>query len=179
MRTVKNGPGNFAGGVRATPAPDFRFHAFRASAYGLGMKKREPVSRCSISLPKKLLSELDQMTEKKGYDNRSLAMADMIRDHLAEHHGQSGAGEMAGTISIVYDHHKRRLQEDLTEIQHDHGRLIIASMHVHLDHDHCLEVLVTRGKARELQSLADALIAAKGVKHGRLTMVSTGKDLPA
>ncbi len=85
---------------------------------------------------------------------------------------------MAGTISIVYDHHKRRLQEDLTEIQHDHGKRIIASMHVHLDHDHCLEVLVTRGRAEELKRLADTLIAAKGVKHGRLTMVSTGEDLP-
>ncbi len=143
------------------------------------MKKRAPVSRCSISLPKELLDALDRMADEKGYDNRSLAMADMIRDQLVEHREQSGAGEMAGTISIVYDHHKRRLQEDLTEIQHDHGQLIIASMHVHLDHDHCLEVLVTRGRAGDLKRLADSLIAAKGVKHGRLTMVSTGKDLPA
>ena len=142
------------------------------------MKKREPVSRCSISLPKELLKALDRMREEKGYDNRSLAMADMIRDYLVEHREHSGCGEMAGTIGIVYDHHKRRLQEDLTDIQHDHGKLIIASMHVHLDHDHCLEVLVTRGRAAELKRLADALIAAKGVKHGRLTMVSTGKDLP-
>ena len=143
------------------------------------MKKREPVSRCSISLPKELLKALDRMTEQKGYDNRSLAIADMIRDHLVEHRQQSGSGEMAGAISIVYDHHKRRLQEDLTEIQHHHGRLIIASMHIHLDHDNCLEVLVTRGRGSELKRLADSLIAARGVKHGRLTMVSTGKDLPA
>ena len=142
------------------------------------MKKREPVSRCSISLPKELLKALDRMTEEKGYDNRSLAMTDMIRDHLVDHREQGGNREMAGTISIVYDHHKRRLQEELTEIQHDHGKLIIASMHVHLDHDHCLEVLVTRGRGSELKRLADGLIAAKGVKHGRLTMVSTGKDLP-
>ena len=142
------------------------------------MHKRDPVTRCSISLPKKLLNALDRMAEQKGYDNRSLAMADMIRDQLVDHREQSGTGEMAGTISIVYDHHKRRLQEDLTEIQHDHGGLIIASMHVHLDHDNCLEVLVTRGPAGELKHLADTLIAAKGVKHGRLTMVSTGKDLP-
>jgi CopG family nickel-responsive transcriptional regulator len=142
------------------------------------MKKREPVSRCSISLPKELLKALDRMTVQKGYDNRSLAMADMIRDHLVDHREHSGTGEMAGTISIVYDHHKRRLQEDLTEIQHDHGKLIIASMHVHLDHDNCLEVLVTRGSGADLKRLADSLIAAKGVKHGRLTMVSTGKDLP-
>ena len=143
------------------------------------MKKREPVSRFSISLPKQLLKALDRMTDEKGYDNRSQAMADMIRDQLVGHLEQGGSGEMAGTISIVYDHHKRRLQEDLTELQHDHGKLIIASMHVHLDHDHCLEVLVTRGPAREMKHLAEALIAAKGVIHGRLTMVSTGKDLPA
>ena len=142
------------------------------------MSPHPPVSRCSISLPSELLNALDQMSEEKGYDNRSLAMADMIRDYLVEHREHKGNREMAGTISIVYDHHKRRLQEDLTEIQHDHGRLIIASMHVHLDHDHCLEVLVTRGRAGELRRLADALIAAKGVKHGRLTMVSTGEDLP-
>src|SRR5579862_36588 len=86
---------------------DFGFSPPARLAYPIPMKKRPPVSRCSISLPKELLNALDAMTEEKGYDNRSLAMADMIRDYLVEHREHGGSREMAGTISIVYDHHKR------------------------------------------------------------------------
>ncbi len=119
------------------------------------------------------------MTRQKGYDNRSLAVADMIRDHLVEHRHQQRQGEIAGTITLVYDHHTRRVQELLTSLQHDHPELIVATLHVHLDHDNCLEVLVARGKGVAVKRMADKLIGAKGVKHGRLTLTSTGKDLPA
>ena len=141
-------------------------------------KKREPVSRCSISLPRELLGALDEMMEEKGYDNRSLAIADMIRNQLVEHRGAGGNKETAGTVTFVYDHHKPHLQEKLTELQHNYGPMIVATLHVHLDHDNCLEVLVTRGKAAEVKRLADSILGAKGVKHGRLTMVGTSKDLP-
>jgi CopG family nickel-responsive transcriptional regulator len=139
----------------------------------------ETVSRFSVSLDKKLQRELDRMCREKGYDNRSLAIADMIRDHLVEHQQQQGAGEIAGTVTIVYDHHKPHLMELLTDIQHDHGELIIATLHVHLDHHNCLEVLAVRGRADRIKSVADALIAAKGVKHGKLTITTTGKNLPS
>jgi CopG family nickel-responsive transcriptional regulator len=142
-------------------------------------KPAKNAARFSVSLQPGLLHELDAMTGAKGYDNRSLAIADMIRDHLVEHQAHRGTGEIAGTITLVYDHHKRHVQELLTHLQHDNPGLVIATMHVHLDHDNCLEVLVARGKAGAVKKMADQLIAAKGVKHGRLTVTSTGKNLPA
>lgn len=141
--------------------------------------KREPVVRFSISLPGKLAKQLDQMTHQKGYDNRSLAVADMIRAHLVEHRQGFAEEEIAGTVTLVYDHHKQHVQAALTDIQHDHHSVIVSTLHVHLDHDNCLEVLVVRGKAGLIKKIADELIAAKGVKHGKLTVTSTGKDLPA
>jgi CopG family nickel-responsive transcriptional regulator len=103
----------------------------------------------------------------------------MIRAHLVEHRQQFAEGEIAGTITLVYDHHKQHVQATLTDIQHDHAEVIISTQHVHLDHHNCLEVLVVRGKAGRIKKIADELIAAKGVKHGRLTVTTTGKDLPS
>jgi CopG family nickel-responsive transcriptional regulator len=133
----------------------------------------------SVSLDKKLLREFDRMSREKGYDNRSLAIADMVRAHLVEHHQQFAGSKIAGTVTLVYDHHKHHLQELLTDLQHEHRNVIISALHCHLDHDNCLEVLAVRGKAIDIKKLADELIAAKGVKHGKLTITSTGKDLPA
>ena len=140
--------------------------------------KEEQAARFSASLPSQLLRDLDQMTTEKGYSNRSLAIADMIRDHLVEHRQKSGNEEIAGTITLVYDHHKQHVQATLTDIQHDHHNVIISTLHVHLDHHNCLEVLVVRGKASQIRKIADELVAAKGVKHGKLTVTTTGKDLP-
>ena len=140
--------------------------------------KIETVSRFSVSLPPSLLEQLDQMACEKSYDNRSLAIADMIRAHLVEHRQQLGRGEIAGSITLVYDHHRHHLQDLLTDLQHDHRDVIISTLHCHLDHDNCLEILAVRGRAAAIKKLADELIAAKGVKHGKLTITSTGKDLP-
>ena len=133
--------------------------------------------RFSVSLPANLARELDAMAQSKGYNNRSLAIGDMIRAHLVEHR-QSLGGQVAGTITVLFDHHKPHLQALLTKVQHDHGELIISTLHVHLDHDNCLEVLVVRGAAERVRSLADRLIATKGVKHGNLTITATSEDLP-
>ena len=141
-------------------------------------KGRQGVARFSISLPAELAGQLDRMTRQKGYDNRSLAVADMIRARLVEHQQQFGHKEIAGTITLLYDHHKQHVQAPLTDIQHDHHEVIIATLHVHLDHDNCMELLAVRGKAAVIKRIADELIAAKGVKHGKLTVTSTGKDLP-
>ena len=141
-------------------------------------KPSKGVVRFSISLPAELARQLDQMSRQKGYDNRSLAVADMIRAHLVEHRQQFAEQEIAGTITLVYDHHKQHVQAALTDLQHDHHHLIISTLHVHLDHNNCLEVLVVRGQAALVKRIADELIAAKGVKHGRLTVTSTGQDLP-
>ena len=136
------------------------------------------VTRFSVSVDRELLRELDRMCHEKGYDNRSLAIADMIRAHLVEHRQQLGKREIAGSITLVYDHHKHHLQDLLTDLQHDHRQIIISTLHAHLDHDNCLEILAVRGKGTDVKRLADELIAAKGVKHGKLTITSTGKDLP-
>ena len=141
--------------------------------------KKEPVSRFSVSLPPALLRQLDEMARDKSYDNRSLAIADMIRDRLVEHRQKTGNEEMVGTITLVYDHHKPHLQASLTDLQHDHHDLILSTVHVHLDHHNCLEVLLVRGKASLIRKIADELIASKGVKHGKLTVTTTGKDLPS
>lgn len=145
----------------------------------MNTSKTEGVVRLTVSLPHDLAGELDKMVAEKGYDNRSLAVADMIRDRLVEHHQNYGDHEIAGTITLVYDHHKQHVQSVLTDIQHNSHDLIIASLHVHLDHHNCLEVLAVRGKARLIKKIADELIAAKGVKHGKLTVTTSGKDLPA
>jgi len=141
--------------------------------------KNETVSRFSVSLPPSLLRQFDEMMREKGYDNRSLALADMIRDRLVDHRQKTGKAEMVGTITLVYDHHKPHVQASLTDIQHDHHNLILSTVHIHLDHHNCLEVLLVRGKAHLLRKIADELISAKGVKHGKLTVTTTGKDLPS
>ncbi len=119
------------------------------------------------------------MVREKGYDNRSLAIADMIRAQLVEHSQQSDAAEIAGSITLVYDHHQHQLQHLLNDVQHDHGEHIIATLHCHLDHDNCLEIIAVRGPAGTIRQLADELIGARGVKHGKLAITSTGRDLPA
>ncbi len=139
--------------------------------------KEEPVARFSVSMPAELLSELDAMVAAKGYDNRSLAIADMVREELVQHQATAEHTLCAATITLVFDHHKSHVQHLLTSLQHDHPELIVATLHVHLDHDNCLEVLVARGPTGSVKRMADRLIAAKGVKHGRLTLASTG-DLP-
>jgi CopG family transcriptional regulator, nickel-responsive regulator len=142
-----------------------------------GNTMKEQLNRFGVSMPTKLLTQLDELIKAKGYANRSQAIADMVRDELVEHHGRRGKQEIAGTITLVYDHHKRNIQALLTSIQHDHGEQIIATLHAHLDHHTCMEVLAVRGRADQIKRLADRLIAAKGVKHGKLTMTTTGEEM--
>jgi CopG family transcriptional regulator, nickel-responsive regulator len=141
--------------------------------------KSDRVVRFTVSVPGDLAQQLDRMTREKGYPNRSMAVAGMIRDQLIEHRQNTGDQEIAGTITLVYDHHKQHVQAALTDIQHDHHDVIISTLHVHLDHHNCLEVLVVRGRAGVIKKIADELIAAKGVKHGKLTVTTSGSDLPS
>jgi CopG family nickel-responsive transcriptional regulator len=139
--------------------------------------KTPSLSRFSVSMSRVLARRLDAMAKAKGYANRSQAVADMVRAHLVEHRAQAGTQEIAGTITLVYDHHRRNIQALLTGLQHDHGDLIVATLHVHLSHHDCMEVLAVRGRADAVRRLADRLIAAKGVSHGKLTVTTTGGDL--
>ena len=140
--------------------------------------KKELVSRFSVSLPPRLLKQFDAMTGEKGYAKRSQAVADMIRDKLVEHQQQFSSADIAGTITLVYDHHQSHVQASLTEIQHEHHEVIISTVHVHLDHHNCLEVLIVHGKSAEVEQFADRLMGLKGVQHGRLvkTVPAHGMD---
>jgi len=124
-----------------------------------------------------LLRKFDELIEERGYTNRSEAFRDLIREELVQKSWESPEADVVGTVTLVYNHHVRMLSEKLTSMQHDHHKNILSTMHVHLDHDNCLEVLVVKGKAKNVQKIADALISTRGVKHGRLTLTTTGVEL--
>ena len=132
--------------------------------------------RFGVSLDHHLLDDFDRVIAQKSYTNRSEALRDLIRDTLVSQEWDNNR-ETVGTITIVYNHHIHDLTEKLTDIQHRHHQLVLSAMHVHLDHDHCLEVLVVRGRGRDIRNVADTLIGTKGVKHGKLTMTTTGQSL--
>ena len=135
------------------------------------------VIRFGVSIDSKLLDSFDHMIEQKSYSTRSEAIRDLIRAALVETRADNDNEEMVGTITLVYDHHVRELSEKLTEQQHANNDKIISALHVHLDSHNCLEVLVTRGKARDVKRIADELIGVKGVKHGKLVITTTGEEL--
>jgi len=124
----------------------------------------------------RLLKQFDKYINQKGYANRSEAIRDLIRSNLVEEEWKVGKGETVGTITIIYNHHKRELTDTLTNIQHKYHASMISTMHVHLDSHNCLEVLVVKGKAREIKIVADRLIGTKGVIHGKLTTATLGKN---
>jgi CopG family nickel-responsive transcriptional regulator len=133
--------------------------------------------RFGISISNRLLKHFDGFILEKGYQNRSEAIRDLIRSALVEEQWREAKEDLVGTVTLVYDHHTRELADKLTDQQHSHHHAIISSLHVHLDAHHCLEVVVIKGKAEEIKRLADELIGTKGVKHGKLTTTTTGKNL--
>jgi len=130
------------------------------------------LARIGVAIDEDLLKKFDALNERRGYTNRSEAFRDLIRDALVQDRAAAPQAEVVGTLTLVYDHHVRQLQERLTHMQHEHHTEIISTLHVHLDHHHCLEVLVLRGKSARVRQIADRLIATKGVQHGRLTLTS-------
>ena len=138
----------------------------------------EEIVRFGVSMEKNLLAGFDELISSKGYANRSEALRDLVRDHLVEEEWKVEKKEMIGTITIVYDHHTRGLSDTLIELQHHFHNLIISTMHLHMDEDNCLEVLVVKGMVDKIKTIADKLISTRGVKHGKLTMTTTGKELP-
>ncbi|MEM2924482.1 MAG: nickel-responsive transcriptional regulator NikR [Methanocellales archaeon] len=123
-----------------------------------------------------LLRKFDEVIEEKGYMNRSEAIRDLIRDFLVSEEWERGK-EVIGSLTLLYDHEVRGVDEKLTDIQHSHHAHIISSMHVHLDERNCIEVLVIKGVSEEVKKIADTLISARGVKHGKLVMTSTGREI--
>ena len=132
--------------------------------------------RFGVSLEKGLLDKFDQHMKRRNCANRSEAFRDLIRQELIKQQWQGGK-EIAGAIILIYDHHKRELVNKLTDIQHDCQKVIISTQHIHLDHNNCLEIIAVKGAPKEVQKLADTLKSVKGVKHGTLSMSSTGKGI--
>ena len=135
------------------------------------------LSRIGVAIDSELLEKFDRLIGQRGYTNRSEAFRDLIRDELVQKTWESPESEVVGTVTLVYDHHVRLLGEKLTGMQHDHHKQILSTLHVHLDHDNCLEVVVVKGQASSVQAIAEKLISTKGVKHGRLTITTSGKGL--
>jgi CopG family transcriptional regulator, nickel-responsive regulator len=128
--------------------------------------------RFGVSIGDPLLKKFDSLIDRKGYANRSEAIRDLIRNTIieSEYDSSHGSETAIGSITIVYNHHTREIGERLTDIAHQHHQLVISSMHVHLTHLSCLEVMVVKGTGDEIRRFADSVISIKGVKHGKLSM---------
>jgi CopG family nickel-responsive transcriptional regulator len=135
------------------------------------------LERFGVSMEHDLLARFDERIRMAGYANRSEAIRDMVRDYLVRQQWADGEEEVIGTVTLVYDHHTRLLEERLTELQHEHHELIRCSTHVHLDEHNCLEVIVLLGPAAQVRKLAEGLMSSRGVKHGELTCTAAAHGL--
>ncbi|AFL94757.1 nickel responsive regulator [Thermococcus cleftensis] len=135
------------------------------------------ITRFGVSVPDELLRKFDRIIEEKGYVNRSEAIRDMMRDFIIRHEWETGDAEVAGTITMLYNHDEADVVKELLDLQHDYLHEIISSIHVHMDEHNCLEVIIVKGKASRIKEIADRLLSLKGVKHGKLVMTGTGKEL--
>ncbi|MGI5865707.1 MAG: nickel-responsive transcriptional regulator NikR [Myxococcales bacterium] len=138
------------------------------------------LERVGISLDDTLLEQFDRLIRSRGYENRSEAVRDLIREKLVEREWESVEQdeERVAVVMLVYDHESSSLAQKLTHIQHEHHRTVVSALHVHLDAHNCLEVLILRGKGSELLAMGDSLVSAKGVKYGRVMPATTGRNLP-
>ena len=137
----------------------------------------EVLERIGVAIDGGLLRRFDDLIQDRGYSNRSEAIRDLIRAELVSEVTHSKSSVVAGTATLLYDHHVRLLPEKLLALQHDYLGTVVSTMHVHLDHQNCLEVLVLRGQSADVRRIGNLMISMKGVKHGRLVMTATGQDL--
>ncbi|MCK5147456.1 nickel-responsive transcriptional regulator NikR [bacterium] len=137
----------------------------------------DKVTRFSISMNTRLLDQFDTFILESGYSNRSEAVRDLLRDRLVQSDWDDDETETVGTLTLIYDHHQRELQNRLTNHQHQHYTMIISTMHVHLDQHHCLEVLAVKGTPGQIHQLANEMRSLRGVIQGKLVMATTGKNL--
>ena len=135
------------------------------------------LSRVGISLDEELLAQFDALIKGKGYANRSEAVRDLIRDALVEEEWHQGGGTVMGAVILVYDHHAADLDHKLNEVQHAQFGAVVSALHTHVDEHNCMEVVVLRGKAKQIRELAERLISTRGVKHGKFIATTTGKSI--
>ena len=134
-------------------------------------------TRFGVSMDDGLLARLDQLVTQRHYPNRSEAIRDLVRAALVQDEWREAADEVIGVLVIVFDHHRRDLSSRLLDKEHDRAGEIVATLHLHLDHDNCLEAKVIRGRPERVQRIADELIAMKGVKFGKLISATAGSGL--
>lgn len=132
--------------------------------------------RFGVSLEKGLLARFDRYIRKNKWSSRSDALRDLIRAELVKQEWAEG-DDVAGAVTLIYDHHRKDLLGRLTDLQHDYQHVVLSSQHVHLDHDHCLEIIAVKGRPEDIRRLAGTLRTIRGVMHGTLTMSATGKNL--
>ncbi|WP_297437972.1 nickel-responsive transcriptional regulator NikR [Thermococcus sp.] len=135
------------------------------------------ITRFGVSIPDNLLEKFNKIIEERGYTNRSEAIRDLIRDFIVRYEWETGDADVAGTITMVYNHDEADVVKELLDLQHDYLSEIVSSIHVHMDRHNCLEVVIVKGKAKRIKEIADRLLSLKGVKHGKLVMTTTGKEL--
>ena len=136
------------------------------------MVRMSQLARIGVAIDGDLLEAFDQHIAAKGYQNRSEAFRDLIRERLVQEGTKAPDKEVVGSLTLVYDHHQRNLTEKITALQHDYHGVVVSTLHVHLDHHNCLEVLILRGKSKRVRQLADQLIAVKGIEHGQLAITT-------
>lgn len=137
----------------------------------------EKTVRFSVSINAELLQKFDEAIREKMYTNRSKAIRDLIRDFIVEREWERSEKEVMGSLTLVYDHETRGIVDRLTDIQHERYSNVISTMHLHLDEHNCMEVLAIKGFPDEVREISDRLISCRGVKHGKLVMTSTGKEI--
>jgi CopG family nickel-responsive transcriptional regulator len=146
-------------------------------ANSFGATIMSDLERVSISLDETLLKKLDGLSSMRGYENRSEFIRDMIREKLVENEWETSHATVVGTLTLIYDHHQRDLAGRLVDIQHNYHHIILATTHVHLNHDLCAEVIMMKGPPASIQKMSDALRRERGVLHGALSFSSTGQSL--
>jgi CopG family nickel-responsive transcriptional regulator len=139
------------------------------------MSNKDALTRFGVSMPEELVTRFDQLITEQGYDNRSEAIRDLIRKALIEPSQMSVSQTVAGTIVMVYDHHISDLPITLMELQHDYPHDIISTMHIHLNHEQCLEILVVRGQIQRLRELTNLIHIQKGVSYAELSVTYIDK----
>ena len=133
------------------------------------------IVRFSVSLEEELLADFDRYCREEQYATRSEAIRQLLREKLTERAWESDSQEVAGTLTLVYDHHRTQLRDRLMQVQHDHTDIVVATLHAHLSHDLCLEAIVLRGPAGTLRQIASQLRGLKGIYKGDLVMASAGE----
>ena len=130
------------------------------------------IVRFSVSLESELLEQFDRFCQEEHCATRSEAIRQLLREKLTDRAWESDEREVAGTLTLVYDHHRAQLRDRLLEVQHDHAEMVVATLHAHLTHDLCLETIVLRGPAGRLRQIASELKGLKGIYKGELVMAS-------